>query len=71
MGFPLTSIVEVRWAGKAVPERAEADIWGMVPPVAGPVFGGGCCEGVVEGGGASIFMALDSWGCCELFSGFG
>ena len=54
-----------------MPERAETEIWGMVPPVAGPVFGGGCCEGVVEGGGASIFMALDSWGCCELLGGLG
>lgn len=54
-----------------MPVRAEAEIWGIVPPVAGPVFGGGCCEGVVEGGGASIFMALDSWGCCELLGGFG
>jgi hypothetical protein len=60
----LTSIVEVRWAGKAVPERDVLESWGTVP-FAGADLGGwerACgCEGVpVEGGGASIFMALDS-----------
>lgn len=53
-------MVDVRCAGKAVPERAEADIWGTAPAIVGVVFGGACCEGVDEGGGASIFMALDS-----------
>ena len=38
-----------------------------MPPVVGTVFGGTCCDGVVEEvGGASIFMALDSWGACAL-----
>jgi len=60
-------MVEVRWAGNAVPERAEAESWGTVPALVGTVLVGTCCwEGVVEGGGASIFMALDSWGCCAL-----
>jgi hypothetical protein len=52
-------MVEVRWAGNAVPETA-VESWGTVP-VAGAF---GACEGVTERcGGASIFMALDSWGC--------
>lgn len=52
-------MVEVRWAGKAVPERADADSWGTVPPAVGAGFCG-CCAGVDEGAGASIFTALDS-----------
>jgi hypothetical protein len=57
----------VRCAGKDVPEREVVLSWGTMPPL-GAVFGGCAweldCAGVVEGGGASIFMALDSWGCC-------
>ena len=50
-----------------MPDRAEAESWGTVPPVVGIVFGGACCEGVVdEAGGASILMAFDSWGACAL-----
>jgi hypothetical protein len=70
-GFAFTSSVEVRCAGKEVPLREVEDSWVTVPPVAWAVFGGWLrewdCEGVpFEGGGASIFMALDSWGCCAL-----